>query len=512
MPPNKASPGHAGTPSALICLPPVSEDLLVVWTEASQTSDLDAHQPLLQAFSRFPYPSLADMALLCLRHSLKMEKVKAWFMAQRLRCGISWSPEEIEATRVRLAVHWDQMPFRALLASRDPLAQAGKSQGASVPAPSKAQESWVTSVVQTPGAASMVSPYQAHEIQVTSPVQAPGAASIISPYQAQEIQVVSSVPTPTGSRHRAPESKPPTGPSLQPRVEAPAVPPPSLYPTPPPAYRAWMDFPAASSLDLPPQGVGTAPWDLSKPSRLGAPDGGGQSEAVPTSSSLASSRGPAVPPANGAKLWGQHPSPEAQQQPRKIKRKTKEQLAMLKSFFLRCQWAQREDYLWLEQVTGLPRTEIIQWFGDTRYALKHGQLKWFWDNTMPGSGPPAQGSGPTAQGAEPPAQATRPLSQSPKLQPDTAPLESYWAAHWQLREVDVPALCQQSGMGREEVLNWFYSRSPEPAEVEVCLGEEDGGEEEEEVMAPDEEEEEEEEEEEDEEDDDDDEDDLVLQE
>ncbi|KYO38928.1 homeobox and leucine zipper protein Homez [Alligator mississippiensis] len=363
---------------------PAPEDPSLPPSEASQTSDLDAHQPLLQAFSRFPYPSLADMALLCLRHSLKMEKVKAWFMAQRLRCGISWSPEEIEATRVRLAVHWDQMPFRALLASRDPLAQAGKSQGASVPTPSKAQESWVTSVVQTPGAASMVSPYQAHEIQVTSPVQAPGAASIISPYQAQEIQV--------------------------------------------------------------------------------------------------------------------------------IKRKTKEQLAMLKSFFLRCQWAQREDYLWLEQVTGLPRTEIIQWFGDTRYALKHGQLKWFWDNTMPGSGPPAQGSGPTAQGAEPPAQATGPLSQSPKLQPDTAPLESYWAAHWQLREVDVPALCQQSGMGREEVLNWFYSRSPEPAEVEVCLGEEDGGEEEEEVMAPDEEEEEEEEDEEEEDDDDDDEDDLVLQE
>lgn len=52
-------------------------------------------------------------------------------------------------------------------------------------------------------------------------------------------------------------------------------------------------------------------------------------------------------------------SPDMQRQ-RKTKRKTKEQLAILKSFFLQCQWARREDYHKLEQITGLPRPEIIQ--------------------------------------------------------------------------------------------------------------------------------------------------------
>ena len=52
-------------------------------------------------------------------------------------------------------------------------------------------------------------------------------------------------------------------------------------------------------------------------------------------------------------------SPDMQRQ-RKTKGKTKEQLAILKSFFLQCQWARREDYHKLEQITGLPRPEIIQ--------------------------------------------------------------------------------------------------------------------------------------------------------
>ncbi|XP_044621267.2 homeobox and leucine zipper protein Homez isoform X3 [Equus asinus] len=201
----------------------------------------------------------------------------------------------------------------------------------------------------------------------------------------------------------------------------------------------------------------------------------------------------------------EYPSPDMQRQ-RKTKRKTKEQLAILKSFFLQCQWARREDYYKLEQITGLPRPEIIQWFGDTRYALKHGQLKWFRDNAVPGA-PSFQDSAiPT------PPPSTRSLNEwaetpplpTPPPPPDIRPLERYWAAHQQLRERDIPQLSQASRLSTQQVLDWFDSRLPEPAEVVVCLDEEE--EEEEEELPEDEDEEEEEEEE-----DDDDDDDVIIQ-
>ncbi|XP_048218830.1 homeobox and leucine zipper protein Homez [Perognathus longimembris pacificus] len=216
MPPGEEAGRPAGAPAGLVCLPPLSEEVRLVWTPAAQTSELDGHEQLLRTFSHFPYPSLADLALLCLRCALPVEKVKAWFMAQRLRCGISWSAEEIEETRARVLFHRDQLHFRSLL-----------------------------------------------------------------PF-------------------------------------APRAPPP-----PPPGARS----------------------------------------------------------------------------PRKAKRKTKEQLAVLKAFFLRCQWARREDYLRLQRATGLPRPEIIQWFGDTRYALKHGQLRWFRENAA------AAAPGPARRCAEPPSPA-----------------------------------------------------------------------------------------------------------
>ncbi|XP_074838854.1 homeobox and leucine zipper protein Homez isoform X2 [Carettochelys insculpta] len=380
MPPNKESPGRPGSPAALICLPPISEDLQLVWTQASQTSELDGHQPLRQAFSYFPYPSLADLALLCLRHGLQLERVKAWFMAQRLRCGISWSAEEIEETRARLACRPDRPAFGALLAPGDPLTQTGL-------APSGRES--------PPSAGRRESPSTCSAAAWGEPERAAAAP-----------------------RHQAKE--PPLAPSL--------------YPTPPPLA-------GASHAD--------AAWDLSKPCRPGA-------AASPSSAAAA---------ANGAETWAR-PSPLEATRQRKCRRKTKEQLAVLKSFFLRCQWARREDYLWLEQITGLPRAEIIQWFGDTRYALKHGHLRWFWDNSVP------------------PAPAPEPCA-------DTAPLERYWATQRQLREADLPGLCHESGLGAQQVLDWFCARSPEPAEVVVCLGEDQ--QEEDEELTQDEGEEEEEE-------------------
>ncbi|CAM9809452.1 unnamed protein product [Lampetra planeri] len=81
-------------------------------------------------------------------------------------------------------------------------------------------------------------------------------------------------------------------------------------------------------------------------------------------------------------------------------KKTKEQLSVLKSFFRVTQWPSSDEYLELSLRSGLPRSDIVRWFGDTRFAFKHGQLRWIRDPMQhaegagPGGDAPAGAPGP----------------------------------------------------------------------------------------------------------------------
>lgn len=57
-------------------------------------------------------------------------------------------------------------------------------------------------------------------------------------------------------------------------------------------------------------------------------------------------------------------------------KKTAEQLEMLKQVYVRTQWPSATQYDELISGTGLPRPEVVRWFGDCRYMQKNGQLKW----------------------------------------------------------------------------------------------------------------------------------------
>lgn len=57
-------------------------------------------------------------------------------------------------------------------------------------------------------------------------------------------------------------------------------------------------------------------------------------------------------------------------------KKTPEQLHLLKQAFARTHWPSSPQYNELIAKTGLPRPEVVRWFGDCRYVLKNGQLKW----------------------------------------------------------------------------------------------------------------------------------------
>ncbi|XP_040825427.1 homeobox and leucine zipper protein Homez [Ochotona curzoniae] len=521
MPPNKEAGSLHSSTAGLICLPPISEELQLVWTQAAQTSELDSNEHLLQTFSYFPYPSLADIALLCLRYGLQMEKVKTWFMAQRLRCGISWSSEEIEETRARVVYHRDQLHFKSLLsfthhAGRPPeevapLAvphpeQAGLGTGPLTPS----VPTQVKGLKVEPEEPSQITPLPRSHQKAKEPLPAPASGAFAHRSDAwHELQSSGLCKEQAG---RGPE--PSHGAGTASWNHSRAVHQPHAGDKPPPIslLASSCKEESASSTTPPPPPTSSSSYQVLAHGATATSKPLQRQSLSPSEQALPPHLEPAWPQglrhhhsASGRVGAMEYLSPDMQRQ-RKPKRKTKEQLAILKSFFLQCQWARREDYHKLEQMTGLPRPEIIQWFGDTRYALKHGQLKWFRDNAVPGA-PAFQDS---ANRTPPPS--TRSLSEwaetpplpVPPPPPDIRPLERYWAAHQQLRETDIPQLSQASRLSAQQIRDWFDSRLPEPAEVVVSLDEEEEEEEEEDLPEDGEEEEEEE-------DDDEDEDDVIIQ-
>lgn len=98
----------------------------------------------------------------------------------------------------------------------------------------------------------------------------------------------------------------------------------------------------------------------------------GSTSQLQSSSMSASSRGPtpSQPSSLTSKLT-QSPKPTAIRG-----KKTVEQLEMLKQVYVRTQWPSAAQYDELISGTGLPRPEVVRWFGDSRYMQKNGQLKW----------------------------------------------------------------------------------------------------------------------------------------
>lgn len=159
----------------------------------------------------------------------------------------------------------------------------------------------------------------------------------------------------------------------------------------------------------------------------------------------------------------------------KICKKTPEQLHMLKSAFVRTQWPSPEEYDKLAKESGLARTDIVSWFGDTRYAWKNGNLKWYYyyqsanSSGMNGlSSLRRRGRGrPKGRGRGRPRGRPRGgkrmnnWDRGPsliKFKTGTAILKDYYLKHKFLNEQDLDELVNKSHMGYEQVREWFAER------------------------------------------------------
>ncbi|XP_059829022.1 zinc fingers and homeoboxes protein 2a [Hypanus sabinus] len=149
-------------------------------------------------------------------------------------------------------------------------------------------------------------------------------------------------------------------------------------------------------------------------------------------------------------------------------KKSQEQLHILKSAFARTQWPSVEQYDTLVVQTGLPRNDIVRWFGDNRYAIKNGNLKWLDHYQRANSdGHNGQssfnGSGARGSRALKMAGAWSRAAHSTQSRSGKSVLLQYYVQHRQLKEEDLDELVSKSNMSYEQVRDWFAEKQTEDA-------------------------------------------------
>ncbi|XP_029309864.1 LOW QUALITY PROTEIN: homeobox and leucine zipper encoding a [Cottoperca gobio] len=583
--------------NSVVCLPLVSEGLKLVWTQSDQTRELDSIPELVQAFNLFPYPSSCEVTTLARVCALPLDKVKVWFMVQRIKYGISWSSEEIEETRQKLAVPElcedstetnEEAKIKNKSRSCEELVIEDKSineveDALSSPQKNKPKcespDSYKPAKPNVPCFSSTLPPPQ-DSYFYRPPADAP--ASI-----AADVSLDLSEPSSRQHRHgRYKKSK----------VQLAALRKSFLRENWPAEaelrrlqeetglsrndIRKWFSdsryqlrvgrgsLAAAQNYSQntggkPDQQIQPLPLITQKTSQLNgvkgqeAARGNGvknahffqtflsnsleafgekvldsegyevmeelsgdgdslkdeeQSEEQPLQLTKTCKVEPDVPqepsgilkispyssPSGSPPLTASPNKPlpnsistskksahsakaSPAQTPSKAPsstspaltpagrpRKTKEQLDLLKQHFLRCQWPKSEDYTELVKITGLPRADVIQWFGDTRYAVKNGQLRWVKGvrdqflaelAAQQSSSGLANGSGSgtsTRAGGsrKRKSQANATTADSPDIQP----LVTYHLSTGKLNEKDLDTLCKKSKMSYQQVRDWFASQ------------------------------------------------------
>lgn len=185
---------------------------------------------------------------------------------------------------------------------------------------------------------------------------------------------------------------------------------------------------------------------------------------------------------------------------RKTMKKTPEQLHILKKAFVRTQWPTAEEYDQMAEESGLPRTYIVNWFGDTRYACKNSNLKWYYlyqsgkvDEALNGGAKTQKKSRKRFRGWSRRTRRPYPCKRSPqggataiKVKSGKSFLKDYYLKHRALSERDLDDLVTKSSMSYEQVRDWFSETArraeegKEPFSDEEAEGEEEDEEEEEE--------------------------------
>uniref|UniRef100_A0A8C4DPC3 Zinc fingers and homeoboxes protein 1 n=1 Tax=Dicentrarchus labrax TaxID=13489 RepID=A0A8C4DPC3_DICLA len=407
----------------------------------SYSAAMDTNPLLGSTYKKFPYPSMAEISSLAAQTQFTEEQIKVWFSAQRLKHGVSWTPEEVEEARRKQfngTVHTVPQTITVIPAHQLSAAANGLQS--------------ILQTCQIVGQPGLVFTQVGGNLPVTSPITLTVAGL---PSQSQSSSRVSCQPTPTNSElKRATTVQPP---SLSPQNSALSADTFSLRPKKSKEQLAELkasylknhfvtDAEIARLMKL----TNLTKGEIKKwfsDTRYNQGSGSCSSSASTTividssDETPTSPLPPRTPPVKERetrpKTWNPFPdftlqkfkektpeqlvvleesfeksnSPSDEELSRlrsetKLTRreidawfterrkmpsvstsspdsseggnkKTPEQLHILKSAFVRTQWPTPEEYDQLAEDSGLPRSYIVSWFGDSRYSWKNSNLKWF---------------------------------------------------------------------------------------------------------------------------------------
>ncbi|NWT95775.1 ZHX1 protein, partial [Urocynchramus pylzowi] len=398
---------------------------------------LDNNPLLLNTYNKFPYPTMSEITVLSSQAKYTEEQIKIWFSAQRLKHGVSWTPEEVEEARRKQfngTVHTVPQTITV------------------IPAHISASSNGLPSILQTcqivgqPGLV-LTQVAGANTLPVTAPI-ALTVAGVPNQTQLQKSQIHSAQPVAETKQVAA-------IPAPQPIKNESTLMNPDSF-----GIRAKKTKEQLAELKVS-YLKNQFPQD-SEIVRLMKITGLTKGEIKKWFSDTRYNQ------RNSKNNHGIHLNSDSC-------KKSPEQLHMLKSSFVRTQWPSPQEYNKLAEETGLPRSEIVSWFGDTRYAWKNGGLKWYYyyqsasANSLNGQGfARKRGRGrPKGRGRGRPRGRPRGSKRLNcwdrgvsviKFKTGTAILKDYYMKHKFLNEQDLDELVAKSHMGYEQVREWFAER------------------------------------------------------
>ncbi|KFU84066.1 Zinc fingers and homeoboxes protein 1 [Chaetura pelagica] len=398
---------------------------------------LDNNPLLLNTYNKFPYPTMSEITVLSTQAKYTEEQIKIWFSAQRLKHGVSWTPEEVEEARRKQfngTVHTVPQTITV------------------IPAHISAASNGLPSILQTcqivgqPGLV-LTQVAGANTLPVTAPI-ALTVAGVPNQTQLQKTQIHTAQPSAETKQVAA-------VPAPQPIKNESTLMNPDSF-----GIRAKKTKEQLAELKVS-YLKNQFPQD-SEIVRLMKITGLTKGEIKKWFSDTRYNQ------RNSKNNHGIHLNSDSC-------KKSPEQLHMLKSSFVRTQWPSPQEYNKLAEETGLPRSEIVSWFGDTRYAWKNGGLKWYYyyqsasANSLNGQGfSRKRGRGrPKGRGRGRPRGRPRGSKRLNcwergvsviKFKTGTAILKDYYMKHKFLNEQDLDELVAKSHMGYEQVREWFAER------------------------------------------------------
>ncbi|NXJ05522.1 ZHX1 protein, partial [Odontophorus gujanensis] len=398
---------------------------------------LDNNPLLLNTYNKFPYPTMSEITVLSTQAKYTEEQIKIWFSAQRLKHGVSWTPEEVEEARRKQfngTVHTVPQTITV------------------IPAHISAASNGLPSILQTcqivgqPGLV-LTQVAGANTLPVTAPI-ALTVAGVPNQTQLQKSQIHAAQPIAETKQVAA-------VPAPHPIKNETALMNPDSF-----GMRAKKTKEQLAELKVS-YLKNQFPQD-SEISRLMKITGLTKGEIKKWFSDTRYNQ------RNSKNNHGIHLNSDSS-------KKSPEQLHILKSSFVRTQWPSPQEYNKLAEETGLPRSEIVSWFGDTRYAWKNGGLKWYYyyqsanASSLNGQGfARKRGRGrPKGRGRGRPRGRPRGSKRLNcwdrgvsviKFKTGTAILKDYYMKHKFLNEQDLDELVAKSHMGYEQVREWFAER------------------------------------------------------